>query len=582
MKLLLIDDNEIDREAVKRTLRHTQGNIEISEASTATRGLETFESAYFDVVLLDFLLPDMDGDDILRQITHHQLRHSAVIVITGIYDDPQFEQSCIEAGAQDVVIKTDLSFKHLSRAIHHARTRHLLERELYESQQRLKILAENDNLTGLSNRYYFDKSLRSALSRAERNRSKLALFFIDLDDFKTINDNFGHDVGDELLKNIAKILQSMMRAGDDVCRLGGDEFAILLHQFEGKQDLINLAERILERLRTAEKIGRHELSSSASIGIAIYPDSASDSSDLLKAADLAMYSAKKKGKNKWLFFSSELKSYIQNRLRMENELRSLIPMAHFLLYYQPLVDAKTFEIVGAESLLRWNHESRGIIAPDEFMDLANETGLIIAIDNRSRRLGMEQLSHWIKAGVVKPDFKLRLNLCSQLLNDESLPKAIQVDLDSTGVPGKNIGVEITESILIDNIYSAAQLLDKVRELGVDIAVDDFGTGYSSMAYLKQLPAQTIKIDRTFVQGVPENYSDTRILKAMIGLGKSLDLQVVVEGIETLEQARLCTDCGADFLQGYYFSKPISPESFAHFLAEYKADEIRKQIVPLTS
>lgn len=578
MKLLLIDDNEIDREAVRRTLRHHQEAIEIEEASTAQAGINQFESGFYDVVLLDYLLPDMDGGDVLHALTHHKERHSAVIVITGIYDDAKFEQSCIESGAQDVVIKTDLSFKHLSRAIHHARTRHLLERELYESQQRLKVLAENDNLTGLSNRYYFDKSLRSALSRAERHRTKLALIFIDLDDFKTINDSYGHDIGDEMLKSIAKILQSMMRAGDDVCRLGGDEFAILVHQFEDKQDLINLVDRILERLRIPQRIGNHDLSISASIGIALFPESASDAGDLLKAADLAMYSSKKKGKSKWLFFSNELRTYIQNRLRMENELRSLIPMAHFLLYYQPIVDARSFRIVGAESLLRWNHETRGILTPDAFMDLANETGLIIAIDNRSRRLGLEQLSHWIKTGVVPPDFTLRMNLCSQLLNDDALPKAMQSDLDYTGVSGSNIGIEVTESVLIDNIYSAAQLLDKIRLLGVEVAVDDFGTGYSSMAYLKQLPAQTIKIDRTFVQGVPDNYSDTRILKAMIALGKNLDLKVVVEGIETPAQARLCADCGADFLQGYYFSKPLAPESFAHFLTDYSAEATLEKII----
>ena len=578
MKLLLIDDNEIDREAVRRTLRHYQETIEIEEASTAEAGINKFETGFYDVVLLDFLLPDMDGHDVLRRLTHHKERHSAIIVITGIYDDARFEQTCIESGAQDVVMKTDLSFKHLSRAILHARTRHLLERELYESQQRLKVLAENDNLTGLSNRYYFDKSLRAALSRAERHRTKLALIFIDLDDFKMINDSYGHDVGDEMLKNIARILQSMMRAGDDVCRLGGDEFAILVHQFDDKQDVINLVERILERLRTLQRINNHDLSLSASVGIAVFPESATDASDLLKAADLAMYSVKKKGKNKWLFFSNELKAYIQNRMRMENELRALIPMAHFILYYQPIVDAKSCEVVGAESLLRWNHETRGILTPDTFMDLANESGLIIAIDNRSRRLGLEQLAHWIKSGIVPANFTLHMNLCSQLLNDDALPKAMQSDLDFTGVSGHNIGIEVTESVLIDNIYSAAQLLDKIRLLGVEVAVDDFGTGYSSMAYLKQLPAQTIKIDRTFVQGVPENYSDTRILKAMIALGKNLDLRVVVEGIETPAQAKLCIDCGADFLQGYYFSKPLSPENFAHFLTDYSAEEIRQKII----
>jgi diguanylate cyclase (GGDEF)-like protein len=573
MKLLLIDDNEIDREAVKRTLRHHQDNIVIKEASTAHDGIRTFESDDFDIVLLDYLLPDMDGEDALKKLVRHSERHAAVIVFTGIYDDPQFEQFCIEAGAQDVVIKSDLSLKHLARAMHHARTRHLLEYELQESQKKLKVLAESDNLTGLSNRYYFDKSLRSAISRAERYGAKLALLFIDLDDFKNINDNFGHDTGDELLKNIAKILQSMMRAGDDVCRLGGDEFAILLHRFDDTSDLIHLAERILEKLRLPHKIHQKELVISASIGIAIFPDSATDTSDLLKAADLAMYSAKKKGKNKWLFFSHDLKDYIQNRLRVENELRALIPMAHFVLFYQPIVDAKTFTVVGAESLLRWKHEVRGILPPDEFMDLANETGLIIEIDNRSRKMAFEQLNYWIKNNLVRSDFRLRLNICSQLLNDESLPRTIKSDLNLTGVTGRNIGIEVTESVIIDNIYSAAILLQEIRNIGVEIAVDDFGTGYSSMAYLKQLPANTIKIDKTFVQGVPENYSDTRILKAMIGLGKSLDLSVVVEGIETKEQARICSELGATFLQGYYFSRAVSPEHFVRFLSEYDAEAV---------
>jgi diguanylate cyclase len=578
VKLLLIDDNEIDREAVKRTLRHHQDNIEITEASTAQDGIKNFETDDFDIVLLDYLLPDMDGEDVLTRIARHNDRHAAVIVVTGIYDDPKFEQFCIETGAQDVVIKTDLSFKHLSRAMHHARTRHLLEYELQESQKKLKQLAESDNLTGLSNRYYFDKSLRSAVSRAERYGAKLALLFIDLDDFKIINDTYGHDIGDELLKNIAKILQSMMRAGDDVCRLGGDEFAILLHRFEDKTDLIHLSERILEKLRQPQKIQQNEFAISASIGIAVYPDSATDTIDLLKAADLAMYSAKKKGKNKWLFFSNDLKEYIQNRLRIENELRALIPMAHFLLFYQPIVDAKTFAVIGAESLLRWKHEVRGILPPDEFMDLANETGLIIEIDNRSRKMAFEQLHYWLENNFVRSDFRLRLNICSQLLNDESLPRMIKSDLNATGVSGYNLGIEVTESVIIDNIYSAAMLLQEIRNIGLEVAVDDFGTGYSSMAYLKQLPANTIKIDKTFVQGVPENYSDTRILKAMIGLGKSLDLSVVVEGIETREQAKLCSELGATFLQGYYFSKAVSPEQFVRFLSEYDAEAVRNMIM----
>jgi diguanylate cyclase len=577
MKLLLIDDNEIDREAVKRTLRHLRESFDIDEATTASEGIKKFESGFYDIVLLDYLLPDMEGENILKKIARHPDRHSAVIVVTGIYDDPTFEKSCIEAGAQDVVIKTDISIKHLSRAMLHARTRHLLEHELYESQKQLKLLAENDNLTGLSNRYYFDKSLRAAISRAERHRSKLALIFIDLDDFKNINDNFGHDIGDELLKIIAKILLSTMRTGDDVCRLGGDEFAILVHQFTDKEDLRNLVERILEKLRVPLKISQHDMLISASIGVALFPESASETVGLLKAADLAMYSAKKKGKNKYLFFDNDLKSYIQNRLRVENDLRSIIPMDHFLLFYQPIVDAKTFEVTGAECLLRWNHQVRGLLGPAEFMDLASESGLIIEIDTRSRRLAFEQLKFWIEHNIVRPDFKLRLNVCSQLLNDEGLPGELLRDLNSSQLTGRNIAIEVTESVIVDNIYTTAILLEKIRDLGLEISVDDFGTGYSSMAYLKQLPAQTIKIDKTFLHGVPENYSDTRILKAMIGLGRTLDLCVVVEGVETKEQAKFCSDMGADLLQGYYFSKPISPESFAHFLSEYNAEEHRQRL-----
>ncbi len=571
MKLLLIDDNDLDRQAIIRTFKKAEWNIQITQASSANSGLEEFETDDFDAVLLDYRLPDMDGLDTLRLLVRHPNHHAAIIILTGAMENDELEQKCIEAGAQDVLFKSDISHKHLTRAIVHARTRHLLERELFESHQRLRTLAENDSLTGLANRYYFDESLRTAIPRANRLKDKLALLFLDLDNFKIINDSMGHDAGDQLLKEVARRLLHVVRNGDIVCRLGGDEFAILAHNFETQDRIIQLAERILEELRRPFVIKNVEQFISASIGVATYPDAGHDAGDMLKAADLAMYRAKRDGKNNYHFFSSALQAQVQERIRMEKELRSVIPTDHFVLYYQPIVDAKSLEITGVESLIRWDHPTRGILPPSEFISLAEEIGLIIEIDSRSRLKACQQLSKWRKKGIVSDFFSVRINVCAQMLTDDELHIAIKNDLDKSEIPGHCIGLEVTESVLIENFERTAKLLQQIRSYGVEISVDDFGTGYSSMAYLKALPARTLKIDRTFVQDVPESPDDARILRAMIVFGKSLNLKIVVEGIETKEQAKFCREHGADLLQGYLFSKPISSDNFEKLLLAHNAE-----------
>jgi diguanylate cyclase (GGDEF)-like protein len=571
MKLLLIDDNDLDRQAIVRTFKKADWNIQITQASSANGGLLEFETDDFDAVLLDYRLPDMDGLDTLRMLVRHPNHHAAIIILTGAMEDEELEQKCIEAGAQDVLFKSDISHKHLTRAIVHARTRHLLERELFESHQRLRTLAENDSLTGLANRYYFDESLRTAIPRANRLNDQLALLFLDLDNFKVINDSMGHDAGDQLLKEVARRLLHVVRNGDIVCRLGGDEFAILAHNFESQDRIVQLAERILEELRYPFVIKNTEQFISASIGVATYPHAGNNAGDMLKAADLAMYRAKRDGKNNYHFFSSALQAQVQERIRLEKELRSLIPTDHFILYYQPIIDSRTLEICGAESLIRWDHPTRGILPPSEFITLAEEIGLIVEIDSRSRLKACQQLSKWRAQHLVSETFTVRINVCAQMLTDEDLHIAIKNDLDKAEIPGRCIGLEITESLLIENFESTAKLLQQIRSYGVEISVDDFGTGYSSMAYLKALPARTLKIDRTFVQGVPENIDDSRILRAMIVFGKSLNLKIVVEGIETKEQAKFCREYGADFLQGYLFSKPVPSENFEKLLLTHNAE-----------
>ena len=572
MKLLLIDDNELDRQAIVRTFKKTEWDITIAQASSASEGLEQFDSSDFDAVLLDYRLPDIDGMEVLQLLNKHPSHHAAIIILTGASADDDLEREFIEAGAQDVLFKSEIAHKHLTRAITHARARHVLERQLQESHQRLRALAENDSLTGLANRYYFDESLRAAILRAKRHNEQLALFFLDLDNFKFINDGLGHVIGDQVLQAVATRLVHVVRAGDIVCRLGGDEFAILAHNFDSQEAISQLAQRILEDLRRPIVVGGYENTISSSIGIATYPDAGDSASDLLKAADMAMYRAKHDGRDNYQFFSAIMQAQMQERVRLEKELRANIPNNNFVLFYQPIVDAQTFEICGAEGLVRWDHPERGILPPMEFIPLAEEIGLIGEIDSRSRFNACQQLANWRAQGLVNDDFNMKFNVCAQLLTDDNLYQRIIHDLASTGVPGRCVSLEITESVLIENLAQTAQSLQKLQDYGVEVAVDDFGTGYSSMAYLKELPAHTLKIDRKFVMNIPENAADCRILRAMIVFAKSLDLTVVVEGVETREQARICRDYGADLLQGYLFSKPLSPTVFEQLLQNHNPQE----------
>ncbi len=577
MKLLLIDDNDLDRQAIIRTFRKTEWDITISQASSAAEGLAQFDSEDFDAVLLDYRLPDVDGMEVLQLLNQHPQHHAAIIILTGAAADEDLEREFIEAGAQDVLFKSEIAHKHLTRAITHARSRHLLERQLQESHQRLRALAENDSLTGLANRYYFDESLRAAIPRAKRQNDRLALLFLDLDNFKIINDSLGHIIGDQVLKEVAQRLLRVVRAGDIVCRLGGDEFAVLAHNFDSQEAISQLAQRILDDLRKPIIIKKIENIISTSIGIATFPDAGQSASDLLRAADLAMYRAKRDGRNNYQFFSQAMQAQMQERIRLEKELRRLIPTDHFVLFYQPIVDAQTFAVCGAEGLIRWDHPERGILPPIEFIGLAEEIGLIGEIDSKSRLKACQQIARWREQGLVNNGFNMKFNVCAQLLTDEDLYQNIIRDLETTGVPGHCVSLEITESVLIENLQETAQCLKQLLAYGIEIAVDDFGTGYSSMAYLKELPAKTLKIDRTFITGVPENPADCRILRAMIIFAKSLDLTVVVEGVETREQARICRDYGADFLQGYLFSKPLSPAAFEQLLREHNPTEWHNHI-----
>jgi len=568
MRLLLVDDDELDRMAVVRVLQSPKLIKDIVHASTAVSALKLFDEGTFDVVLLDYRLPDMECLDVLNKLTQHASKHAAVVILTGIVDNDAIEKECIVAGAQDFLLKQELSHRHLTKALVHAQARHALNQQLLDTYARLKYLAENDPMTGLSNRHYFEDHLHSAIARAQRFESKVGLLFLDIDNFKLINDSLGHDIGDQILQHVANRLLDVIREGDIVCRLGGDEFAIIAHDIEIETSLATLAQRIIDSLRTPIVLAQTQHFISCSIGISTYPNCAENAEDMLKHADLAMYHVKRMGRNGFHFFTEGLQEKVMNKILLEQQLRSGAMQSQLLQYYQPVINAKDLHVCGAEMLVRWNHPSRGILPPSEFLDDIEELGFLSAIDIENMRSACRQLSEWRSSGLVDDSFVLAVNASEQLIKEESFQGTIKSNLDDMVLLGSSLSIEVTEGVLVSDFDKTSAILNLIKHYGVKVAIDDFGTGYSSMAYLKWLPASILKVDRSFVQNVPESAVDCRVLKAIIVMAKSLDLDVIVEGVETIEQARLCCKYGADMFQGYLFSKPLSSEDFAAFLRQH--------------
>jgi len=568
MRLLLVDDDELDRMAVVRVLQSPKLIKDIVHASTAVSALKLFDEGTFDVVLLDYRLPDMECLDVLNKLTQHASKHAAVVILTGIVDNDAIERECIIAGAQDFLLKQELSQRHLTKALVHAQARHALNQQLLETYARLKYLAENDPMTGLSNRHYFENHLHAAISRAQRFESKVGLLFLDIDNFKLINDSLGHDIGDQILQHVASRLLDVIREGDIVCRLGGDEFAIIAHDIEIETSLATLAQRIIDSLHTPITLAQTQHFISCSIGISTFPNCAENAEDMLKHADLAMYHVKRMGRNGFHFFTEGLQEKVMNKILLEQQLRSGAMQSQLLQYYQPVINAKDFHVCGAEMLVRWNHPIRGILPPSEFLDDIEELGFLSAIDIENMRFACKQLAEWRMSSLVDDSFVLAVNASEQLIKEKNFQSTIKSNLDDMFLLGSNLSIEVTEGVLVSDFDKTSAILNLIKHYGVKVAIDDFGTGYSSMAYLKWLPASILKVDRSFVQNVPENAADCRVLKAIIVMAKSLGLDVIVEGVETIEQARLCCQYGADMFQGYLFSKPLPPEGFAAFLRQH--------------
>lgn len=439
--------------------------------------------------------------------------------------------------------------------------RDITERKL--SEEHIQYLATHDSLTELPNRFMFSKLLNVAIESARRHHRKLAVLFIDLDRFKNINDTLGHEAGDQLLTEVAKRLKACLRASDLVGRLGGDEFVILLQEIEDAEQAVKVAQKILATTIEPVVVQQQECRVTASVGICFYPDDAQDEQTLMKNADIAMYRAKEEGKNTYQFYSPDIKARSLERLMLENNLRQALERNEFFLHYQAKRNLKTGEVAGVEALVRWQHPELGIISPAQFIPLAEETGLIVMIGRWVLRTACAQNVAWLKEGL--PPVCMAVNLSARQFFDDSLIEDVAKVLAETGMPPELLEMEITEGMVMQDAERAIRILSAIKALGVRLAIDDFGVGYSSLAQIKRFPIDTLKVDSSFIRDIPANPEDRAITEAIIAMGKTLSLTVIAEGVETEAQESFLREHACDQSQGYYFSRPITPEEFAEFM-----------------
>jgi diguanylate cyclase (GGDEF)-like protein len=518
-------------------------------------GLEHLSAGGTGLVLLDLSLPDSFGLETFTKVYAHSPT-VPIIVLTG-NDDHMLALSAVKSGAQDYLVKGRLDRELLLRSMQYS-----IERKRY--QQQLEHQANYDALTGLPNRNLLHDRLRQAVY-SQRNPRAIAVVFMDLDHFKFVNDSLGHSVGDKLLKGMGERLRSVLREGDTVGRVGGDEFVLILNDQANEEVIFRAMQRISAKVAEPIDVEGKELYVTCSAGISLYPQDGPDVDTLLKHADAAMYRAKEHGRNNFLFYTSEMNDRVNERLSLEHALRRALERHEFLLHYQQKNDLRTGAIIGAEALVRWNHPEWGLVRPARFIPLAEETGLIVPLGEWVLGEACRQARAWMDSG-LKPGV-VSVNLSARQFRQEGLVRVVSRILEETRLDPSLLEFELTESMVMHNVEAAITTLQGLKSLGVALSVDDFGTGYSSLSYLRQLPVDTLKIDRSFVRdiGAGENPDDGVIAQAIISLGHSLRLKVIAEGVETDAQLRFLKRHGCDELQGFLYGEAVAPADYAKLL-----------------
>ncbi len=556
IKLLLVEDDPNESLRINNMLKEgLQNQYTLEQRLSVSEALDLVQQETFQAIILDLHLPEGQSFDSIPQFIQY-CPGAPILILSGVEDEEQAIHA-VKSGAQDYLIKGQTSSSTLCRAIRYAMERH-------RATQRITQLAHYDHLTGLANRGLFYERLNCAVARCNRNDMAMALMFLDLDHFKTINDTLGHECGDSLLKTVATRLKKCIREIDTGVRLGGDEFAVLLEQIVSVEDVSAVAERILHLLAQPIIVNHHQLNITGSLGITIYPWDSANPQELLAHADAAMYRAKAQGGNSYQFYTAGMKTAGLDGSTLEVELSRALAKQEFLLHYQPQMNLQTKQIIGMEALLRWHHPYQGLIGPNQFIPQAEENGMIIPIGEWVLRAASRQAKYWEKQGFPAPH--VAVNLSARQIHQGNLPFLIQDILKRAHLDPENLKLELTETFLIHETDETLQTLRELKAMGVHLYIDDFGAGYASLRYLKSFPVDGIKLDQSLIQQLPHNTNDAAIVQAVISLGKSLGLQVIAEGVETQEQVDFLEEHGCDAMQGYWLAPPLpANESAQHMI-----------------
>jgi len=562
--VMMVDDDPIMLEVVQTYLEEA-GYTSFVTTSEPGQAMELFQQRRPDILLLDLMMPEVSGFDILAQIrTHEEFRYTPVIILTA-ESEPKAKLKALELGA------TDLLTKPVDPSELRLRLRNALAFKAYQDR-----LADFDALTGLPNRRKFHQAVDAALKSTQQSRA-CALLHVDLDRFKQINDTLGHRVGDKLLCAVAQLLDRTLCDAEAtgwpgsrepeykaaLSRISGNGFTALLpnlHNLKKVDTAGSVARRLMTAFAEPFHIEEHELFVTASIGIAVSPTDGQDAETLLNHAEMAMYQAKQRGRKTYEFFSGEMNAHALERLTLENQLRRAVERNEFVLYYQPKVSIDSGRITGAEALVRWKHPELGIVSPAKFIPIAEETGLIVEIGQWVLRSACAQVQAWAKLGL--PPMSVAVNVSGAQFKQRKVWHAVRGALAHSALPPEQLVLELTESVLMENATDNIEMLNELKEMGLKLAVDDFGTGYSSLTYLKRFPLDQLKVDRSFVSGLPEERDSLAIVGAIIALARELNLKVVAEGVETKEQLHFLRSRACDEYQGYLCSRPAPPEAFA--------------------
>ena len=528
--------------------------------------------------------PATDGDFDIRKIIEgeHRARCLGEIgkVLCGLKADT-FEGLLIGRDGRKIAVEGNLTGAgETGNAVIWGICRDISERK--QAQEQLHHLAHHDLLTGLPNRLLFLDRLQQAKALGKRLKQQVAVLFLDLDRFKIVNDSLGHSVGDKLLQEVAGRLSGCVREIDTVARMGGDEFTVLLGSLHAQEEVEKIAGKILKELAKPMLIESKELFITTSIGIAVYPRDDSATVGLVKKADVAMYGAKSLGRNNYQFYSPAMDRHADQRLVLESSMRRALERDEFTLYYQPKVDIHSSRVIALEALVRWQHPELGLLPPNDFIPLAEETGLILPIGEWVLRRACEQNRLWQQQGL--PKIPVAVNLSGHQLQQKDLVASVRNILQSTGLEPCYLELEVTETVIMQNPDFAAAVLNELRVIGIRLAIDDFGTGYSSLAHLKRFCVDSLKIDKSFVRDVDSNSTDAAIATAIIAMGASLKMEVIAEGVETEGQLAFLRKHMCHTIQGYLFSRPVPPEEIQFLLRQINplfTDLVRPATVPVS-